>query len=193
MTDQYTQFHLRKDEVECVKEFLDGEYNQDAILLAHSATLLVPSLIGYGLFKNNESIKSVFEFSSKEVAVGCRLMSLDLYGMMHGIVLKSWGLRTYNDLNKILLSIEILDKSESTIIARKVSHCSFKEDFFGIDPVFDLDPLREIEIAGDVLINAYRISKIKAQGIDPKEFTDEDEQDSPDQISGFSNRPEEDT
>lgn len=167
------EFYLTQENIDSILSRLNGKINRDAVILVHSATLLVPSLINMGCIPTEDNVKSPLEFSSQEVALGCRLMLLDLYGILHVMLRKNWGIHKESDINAILIAMKVLGKSPSTIVAHKVFVCSF--DFpkiMGEDQFFmnEDETFTEEKLAGDILKLAFSFNRFKPSETEGQEI-----------------------
>jgi len=142
---------IQKKELDYILNLLEYKYDMDSILLVHTATLFVPRLIHMNFFPR-DCFKSFFDFTSKEVAIACRIMLLDSYGLLFHIVLKEWGITSYKDINKIISAMDSIGSSGE--IARNTKKVEFDDKFLSSNPLLEDNPLEEVSSAYNILIAA---------------------------------------
>jgi len=126
-------------------------------LLVHTAVLLSPRLIHMNYFPKH-LFESVFVFTSKEVAIACRIMLLDKYGMLFGTLLKDWGVTLHKDINNILTAMDSIESSKE--ITGTVLKVEFDDKLIGPDPILDENCFEEIELARVILVAAADTSVV---------------------------------
>jgi len=150
-------YMITNDEVNHVFNLLDAEYDINAILLIHTAFLFVPRLIHMNYLPRH-LFKSFFEFTSKEIAIACRIMLLDKYGMLFDVLLKDWGISSYKDINKIILAIDNLESVKE--LTKGIQKTWFDDSLIKRNAKLDKDSFEEIKLAHDILVAAADTSYV---------------------------------
>jgi len=145
------EYMITNDEINHVFSLLNGEYDVNAILLVHTAALFAPRLIHMNYLPKH-LFENIFEFTSKEIAIACRIMLLDKYGMLFSTLLKDWGITSYKDINKILTAMDNIESSKE--ITGAILKSWFDDKLIEKDPILDEDCFEEIELARVILIAA---------------------------------------
>jgi len=148
---------ITNDEINHVFNLLDEEYDVNAIFLVHTASLFTPRLIHMNYFPKH-LFADIFVFTSKEVAIACRIMLLDKYGMLFGTLLKDWGVSSHKDINKILAAMDNIESSKE--ITGTILKVEFDDNLIGKDPILDEDCFEEIELARIILVAAADTSTV---------------------------------
>lgn len=150
-------------------------FDMDPILLVHSATLLVPSLINVGFISMSKTVRSVMDFTSEEIAIACRLMVLDLYGLLFPLLLNKWNLKNEESINTILLAFQQTKESPPMAVAHKITITSFDfAEMFKSDPLFMEGDFEEVKMARDVMQAAQSCTVIRGSTVQsekPKGFS----------------------
>ena len=157
---------IKPIELEYILSVFDGKYTSDGVLLIHTATLFVPRLIHMNFFPR-DAFPSMFHFTTKEIAIACRLMLLDKYGMLFHLMLKEWGIKSYENINQILSSMDYLGPSGE--MARNTKQIEIDNKFLSSIPLLDDNPFDEIEVASNILVASSNTELI----IKPFEIPDE--------------------
>lgn len=171
--DGSNQFALTLEDIQEVSAELQGKYSAEVIHLVHVGILLAPRLISLEIVPGPANVDFMdpdFRISSLHVLTTMRMVGLSKYGLMYFSLLENGGLKTWEDLCKIIRTFQRLytkkEKKGEKLTSLWVAHFVELNCYDGEMKLFESAPLfsdtsyEEIEFCEDMMAEAFSVNMV---------------------------------